>query len=137
MTDCAENKDIVRRFNEQFIQGGDVNTFWSTIDRDFVNRSAQPGMSTGPDGALFWFNNVLRPAFPDLTVTINDQVAEGDLVVTRKSYQGTHQATFMGVEATGRAVSFEVIDILRLRGGKYVEHWANADMFGLMNQLTR
>ena|SRR5271156_4667817 len=82
-----------------------------------------------------FFNDMLRPAFPDLTVTIHDQVAEGNEVVTRKSYTGTHRGTFLGVQATGKAVQFPVIDILKLRGGRYVEHWACADLLGLLGQL--
>ena len=60
---------------------------------------------------------MLRRAFPDLTVTIHDQVE------------------FLGVAPTGKSVEFSVIDILKLRDGKYIEHWACADMLGLLGQL--
>ncbi len=78
----------------------------------------------------------MRKAFPDIAVTIGDQIAEDDLVVTRKSYVATHQAEFLGVPATGRKISFGVIDIIRLEDGKYVEHWAVPDLFDLHRQLT-
>ena len=55
---------------------------------------------------------------------------------TRKSYRATHQGPFLGVEPTGKTVEFNVIDVLRLRDGQYVEHWACADMLGLLGQLT-
>lgn len=130
-----ENKATVTRFNKEYIQGGDRAVFDATIAPDFVNHSAQPGVSAGPEGAAHFFQEVLGEAFPDLTVTIHDQVAEDDRIVTRKSYRATHSGTFLGVPATGRQVTFTVIDIIRLRDGRYIEHWANADMFGLLAQL--
>ncbi|WP_022891293.1 ester cyclase [Agromyces subbeticus] len=129
------NKAIVRRFNEEFIQGHDDAVFEATIADGFVNHSANPGAAPDRDGAYAWFTTVLRSAFPDLEVTVHDQLAEGDQVVTRKSYTGTHRGAFLGVPATGRRVQFGVIDIIILRDGRYVEHWANADLFGLLAQL--
>lgn len=130
-----QNKSIVLRFNERFIQGQEDSFFDETIAGDFINHSANPGSAPDKAGSFFWFTRVLRPAFPDLEVDVLDQVVESDKVVSRKVYTGTHRGAFLGVEPTGRAVSFTVIDIIRLRDGKYVEHWANADMFALMNQL--
>ena len=129
------NKAIVRRFNLGFIQGGDLDLFNEIIAPDFINHSAPPGSDPGREGARQFFA-MIRGAFPDLEVTIHDQVAEGSAVVTRKSYQATHAGNFMGIAPTGRRIQFSVIDIIRLRDGRYTEHWANADMFGLMAQLT-
>lgn len=135
-TEQEHNKAVIRRFNREFMQGGDESVFHETVAPDFVNRSPQDPAAAGPEAAFFFFTKVLRVAFPDLTVTIHDQVAEGDEVVTRKSYTGTHSAPFLGVPATGRRVEFTVTDIIRLRDGRYVEHWANADMAGLHQQLV-
>ena len=66
---------------------------------------------------------------------IHDQVAEGDQVTTRKSLRGTHLGDFLNIAPTGKAVSIEVIDILRLVDGKIVEHWNTVDLLGLMHQL--
>jgi predicted ester cyclase len=63
---------------------------------------------------------------------IHDQVAEGDKVVTRKSFTGTHQGDFMGVPPTGRKVTIEVIDIVRVENGQIVEHWNVVDMLGAL-----
>lgn len=130
-----QNKAIIRRFNKEFIEGGNLALYDETVSPEFHNHTAHDGRDPGPEGARFFFTQVLRPAFPDLEVTIHDQVAEDDVVVTRKSYSATHQGEFMGVPATGKPVSFAVIDIIRLKDGKYLEHWANADMLGLLNQL--
>ncbi len=134
-TEQQTNKAVVTRFNKAFIEGGDPDVFRESMAPGFVNRTPHPGQSPGADGAAHFFTEVLRPAFPDLAVTIHDQVAEGDRVVTRKSYRGTHQGFFRGLPPTGRAVEFGVIDIIRLEAGRYVEHWAVADMAGLRAQL--
>ncbi|MEZ4674419.1 MAG: ester cyclase [Caldilineaceae bacterium] len=74
-------------------------------------------------------------AFPDMEVTIEQQVAEGDLVMTHKRFIGTHRGSFMGVAPTGKQITFAVIDILRVEQGKIVEHWAIQDRLALMEQL--
>ncbi|WNV82941.1 ester cyclase [Umezawaea sp. Da 62-37] len=135
-TEQNSNKAVVAHFNKAFIEGGDLDVFSETMSPDFVNRTPQPGQAVGPEGAEHFFTRILRPAFPDLTVTIHDQIAEGDRVVTRKSYRATHLGEFQGMPATGRTVEFDVIDIIRLEGGQYVEHWAVADMAGLRGQLS-
>ena len=66
---------------------------------------------------------------------IHDQFADGDVVITRKSYRGTQTGPWMDIPPTNKVVDIAVIDIIRLRDGKQTEHWANADLFGLLQQL--
>jgi predicted ester cyclase len=132
----AENKAAVARFNKGFIEGNDMDVYNATFAPDFINHTAPPGMSKGPDSAFIFFNHFLRPAFPDIKVVIHDQIAEGDKVTTRKSFHATHQAEFMGVPATGRKVVMDVIDIIQLRDGKFIGHWGALDMSAVMQQLT-
>jgi predicted ester cyclase len=129
------NKAVVLRFNREVIERGDVAAFKEIMATDFVNRTAPPGMSTGPDGMLSTFNNVLRPAFPDLRVDVHDQIAEGDKVTTRKTIRGTHQGPLLGIAPTGKQVAIEVIDIIRLRDGQYVEHWGINTLSVVLTQL--
>jgi predicted ester cyclase len=117
-----KNKHIVMRFNKEVIELGNIASFNELIDKDFVNRTAPPD-SNGPQGMLHIFNKVLRPAFPDLKVEIYDQVAEGDKVTTRKAILGTHSGDLMGISPTGKKVRIDVIDIVRIRHGRYFEHW--------------
>jgi predicted ester cyclase len=117
------NKEVVLRFNREVIEKGDEGAFRELMAPDFVNRTAHPGSSVGPEGMIHTFNRILRPAFPDLTVEIHDQVAEGDKVTTRKTLRGTHRGELFGIPATGRRIAIEVIDIVRVRDGRYVEHW--------------
>ena len=131
-----QNKAIVTRFNKEFIEGGNMNSFNEIISPDLINRTAPIGVPVGPEGVIYFFNNLLKPAFPDLKVEIYDQVAEGDKVTTRKSFHATHQGEFFGVPATGRKVKMDVIDIIRLKDGKFVEHWGALDMQSVMAQIT-
>jgi predicted ester cyclase len=66
---------------------------------------------------------------------VEDLIAEGDKVVVRGTLRGTHQGDFMGIPPTGKVVTFTAIAICRFAGGKEVEHWSNADVLGLMQQL--
>jgi steroid delta-isomerase-like uncharacterized protein len=129
------NKAAVARFNEEVIERGDEGAFRELVAPDFVNRSAAPGMSSGPDGLLITFNRVLRPALPDLTVEIHDQIAEGDKVTTRKTLRGTHRGELLGIPPTGKTVAIDVIDIVRLKDGRYVEHWGVNTLPTVLAQL--
>ncbi len=94
---------------------------------------------TGPSGKkgtiIVHFTAIFRAAFPDVTVAIHDQFADGGVVTTRKSYGGTHSGPFMGIPGTGKHIDVSVIEIIRLRDGKYIDHWATADMLGLLQQI--
>jgi steroid delta-isomerase-like uncharacterized protein len=130
-----ENKAIVRRFVEEFKTGGDETVADELRSPLFVNHSAPPGAERGPEGGRQLFR-ALRTAFPDLSVDIDDMVAEGDKVVTRQTFRGTHRGEWLGIPATGRAVQWAVIDIIRLQDGRLVDHWAVADFHGLLQQLS-
>ena len=116
-------KAVVRQFNEQVIVEGDRAAFEALIAPDFVNRSVPPGAPNGPESMWNTFQHVLRPALANLSVTIHDQVGEGDKVTTRKTISGKHVGPLLGVAATNRQVSIEVIDIVRIEDGRYAEHW--------------
>ena len=81
----SQNKDVVRRFNREFIENGNLAVFDEIVAPDSHNHTAHDGRTPGPEGARFFFTQVLRPAFPDLKVSIHDQFADGDVVITRKS----------------------------------------------------
>lgn len=135
MTIPEQNKDIVCRFNKEFIEHANEQVFHDTIAADFINHTAPPGMPKGPEGVLYFFNNFLKPAFPDLRVEIYDQVAAGDKVATRKAFHATHKGEFLGIPASHKKIVLEVIDIVRLRDGKFVEHWNVLDLHGLLMQI--
>ncbi|MGA3683810.1 ester cyclase, partial [Pseudomonas graminis] len=81
------------------------------------------------------FHNVLHPGLSALQVEVLDQVAEDDKVTTRKRITGCHCGALLGIPATGRAVSIDVIDIVRVRDGQYVEHWGINSLPSLLAAL--
>ena len=135
MNTLSENKQIVTRFNREVIEQGNMKSFSQLVASDFVNHTAPPGVSNGPDGFSAFFTETLRPALPDLTIELHDQIAEGDKVVTRKTISGTHTGTFLGCPPTGRRISIKVTDIVRIRNGQYAEHWGSADLLGAIAQM--
>jgi predicted ester cyclase len=130
-----QNKAVVRRFNKEIIEENNLQTFDEIMDPAFINHTAMNGMDNGPAGILHTFNNILRPAFPDLKVTIHEQVAEGDKVTTFKTISGTHTGAFMGIPATHQPVSIRVMDMVTVRDGKYYEHWGINTMLALIAEL--
>jgi steroid delta-isomerase-like uncharacterized protein len=90
------------------------------------------------DGGLPAFRQefeALVAAFPDLEATVEELVAEGDRVVARLTYRGTHRAEFAGIAATGRSVKFAAVDIHHLRDGQIVATWFYFDMLSVLGQL--
>ncbi|WP_229249311.1 ester cyclase [Dyadobacter sandarakinus] len=131
------NKEVVRRFNQEVIAEGNPESFHELMDEQFVNRSAPEGMSSGADGMLYFFNEILRPAMPDIHVTIHQQVAEGDLVTTRKTISGTQTGTLLGIPPTGRTLNIDVVDIVRVKNGRYFEHWGITSLPEVLFQLQK
>ncbi|WP_242671281.1 ester cyclase [Hylemonella gracilis] len=128
-------KTVVRRFNKEVIEDGCRASFQELMDDSFVNRSAPAGAPSGPESLWNTFENVLRPALSGLKVEIHDQLCEGDKVTTRKSITGTHTGSLMGIAATGKPVSIDVIDIVRVHAGRYVEHWGINTLPAVLAQL--
>jgi predicted SnoaL-like aldol condensation-catalyzing enzyme len=131
------NKATVRRLIDEIQNRHDLARIDAFFTPNFINHLEGPEVSadlTAAERAKLVFGQLFA-AFPDLHVTIQDQLAEGDKVVTHKLFHGTHQGPFMGVAPTGRPITFAVIDILRLDNGKVVEHWAIQDRLALMQQL--
>ncbi len=77
--------------------------------------------------AIYQFFNTFHTAFPDLSITVEDMIAEGDRVAARVTMRGTHLGEFMGVAPTGKPVEVRAIDMFRIANGKIVEHWGHAD----------
>lgn len=128
------NKQLVRRFVDEYQTGADETAFEELLDPDVVDHSLPPGIAAGAEGVRQQFDG-FRAAFPDFRATILDQIAEGDLVVTRKVFHGTHRGELEGIPPSGCEVEIQVIDIVRIRNGRIAEHWNVVDRLGLMQQL--
>jgi predicted ester cyclase len=130
-----KNKELFRRFNEDFFNKGNMSLADGLLAPDFVEREElPPGISRDRQGVK-QVATMLRSAFPDFTSTIDDIIAEGDKLVVRATWRGTHKGEFMGISPIGKRVSFGVIDIIRFAGGKFAEHWGQMDSMSLMQQL--
>jgi predicted ester cyclase len=134
---AEENKATVRRFLEEAFGGGKTELVDEVLRSDFVcyDPNSETGEISGAPtikGEIEYFRN----AVPDLTYTVEDQVAEGDKVVTRYTASGTHQGEFFGVAGTGNRVEFTGIQIDRFdESGKMIEEWPEYDLLGAMRQL--
>lgn len=126
MTVILQNKELVQRFNKEFIEDRRVQAFHELTGPGFINHAAPPGRQ-GADDTVQFFQAVLWPALSDLKVEILDQVGEGDRVVTRKLLHAIHNGELMGIPPTHRPVSIRVIDIWRVANGKMMEHWGMLD----------
>ena len=132
-----ENKAIARReMEELFNHTGNLDVADEIYAPDYVGHEAsQPEGVHGVEGAR-QFAAAIRRAFPDLTCTIEDQVAEGEKVVSRYTIRGTHQGEeFFGVPASGQRIEMRGIQIDRFEGGKLVEERAEFDLLGVLQQL--
>jgi steroid delta-isomerase-like uncharacterized protein len=134
MSQAAENKETMRRFVMECQSAGDFDLIDEMIAADFVNHAEVPGLPTGREGVKVLFAAFHR-CFDGFHAVIHDQVAEGDRVVTRKTFHGRHVEEFMGVPASGNDVAWDVIDIVRLEDGQLIEHWNVVDQLGLLRQI--
>ena len=131
---AQENKATVRRLYEEGITQQKPEVFDEIISADIIDHTPFPEQAPGLEGFKGVYAMMLS-AFPDYQSTVEEQIAEGDKVVTRFSSEGTHQGEFMGIAPTGNRVRVTGIDIDRLVEGKIVEHWSEADLFAMMTQL--
>jgi len=129
-----ENKTLVRRITDEIWNQGTLDVADEIIDASYVGHGFGVELPPGPEGYK-QFVSIYRTAFPDLQFTTEDQVAEGDKVVTRWTARGTHKGELMGIPATGKQIVVTGIDIFRISSGKVVEEWVNWDALGVMQQL--
>ena len=93
-----------------------------------------PGQGPGIDGVKQVLGGYLT-AFPDLSINVDWMISEGDMVVSRLTFQGTNTGEMMGMPATNKKATFTAMDAARVAGSKIVEHWGNEDSMGMMQQL--
>lgn len=129
-----ENKAVIRRWMEECYNQGNMAIADELIAANYVNHSAPLGQAPGLEGEK-QYATMIRRAYPDFYMTIEEQVAEGDKVVTRYTARGTHEGEFMGIPPTGKQITVTGIHIHRLVGGKVVEGWSEFDQLGAMQQL--
>ena len=131
----AENKVAMRRIYEETWNRGNFEVLDEIVSPDYVSHlPTPPGAPSGREG-LRWLIQMYRAAFPDIHVRVDDQIAEGDKVLTRITVKGTHQGQFMNIPPTNKAISVTALVVTHFKNGQNVEGWAELDRFGLMQQL--
>ena len=128
------NKARVGEFVDRVLTGGDIEATGDYFERDMVEEVPFPGQGPGLDGLKETLIRI-RSAFPDSNWTVEEQIAEGDKVLSRFVWSGTHQGEFLGIPATHRPIHVWGMVIDRFAGEKIISTRILMDMFGMMMQL--
>jgi steroid delta-isomerase-like uncharacterized protein len=132
---AEENKAAVRHFWEDHLITGNATLCEKEFAPDAVNHDpSSPPVPPGPEGIAQLITQY-RAAFPDLTATIGDMIAEGDKVAYRLTFRGTHQGELMGTPTTGKQVTYTGLGIDKVVNGKIMEMWLNFDALGMLQQV--
>ncbi len=129
-----ENKKIMNYFIDEVINNKNVNAINTIASEDFTEHVPFPGQGPGREGLTFAINSMLT-GFPDMRWTVHEQIAEGEKVVTRFSWTGTHKGEFMGIPPTGKTVEVWGVVIDVVKNGLFSESRIIMDSVGLLQQL--
>ena len=130
---AASNRSALESAIKHFNDPQGREAYFELYAEDAVFHRAPP-LPPGKEAIKTWYRG-LWLAFPDLQLTLGNVVAEGDFVANDFSLQGTHLGEFLGVQATGRAVSFAGVTILKFKNLKCVERWSQSDVLGILRQI--
>ena len=131
---AEENKALVRHWFAQ-LDRRNLAIIDELLPVDYVDHNPPlPDMPPGRDG-VWQASLALAAAFPDAVHTIEDQIAEGDKVMTRLTVRATFLGECQGFQPTGKIVEVSGVAVHRVAEGQLVEHWANMDMAGFMQQI--
>jgi len=131
--EVSDNKTIIRRFVEEIENTGDVTNIHQFISEDYVEVHDGETFQKGIKGAIDHILGVRR-VFPDLKMTIEDQISEGEWVATSYSVKGTFKEEWFGMKPTGKSITFTGVNMDRVRGGKIIEHGGASN---LLNPLMK
>lgn len=129
-----EKKKLVRRYYEEVVSTGAVDEAARFISPDYVEVHDNKRHAIGIDGAKEHIRGV-RQTYPDLHLTVEQQIAEGEWVVTRVTMRGTHRGEWQGIKPTGKAVELTAVNIDRVVGGHIVEHGGAANLLGPLLEI--
>lgn len=130
-----QNKDLARRFYEEVLNTGNIDRVPEFCADDIVDHEeGPPGTPEGIEGVKA-FVQMFHDGFSDVHASVEEVLADGDRVVARVRFTGTHDGDFMGIPASGKKIDMETIDIVRVADGKAAEHWGVTDNMKLMQQI--
>jgi steroid delta-isomerase-like uncharacterized protein len=129
-----DHTETMRRAYD-LINAGDIDGFGELAADDFIEHEELPGLEPNKQGVITLFKGY-KAAFPDLTMTVEDVIAEGDRAVARVTTTGTHSSDWMGIPASGKRIEVRLIDIMKFDDtGRISEHWGVMDMLAMLQQL--
>jgi len=128
------NKALIRRLFEEAVNNGNLSVVDESLSTDYVYREPTVGERRGR-AASRELITMYRNAFPDLRLTIDEQIAEGDTVVTRWTGTGTHRGELFGIPPSGNTVRVQGVLVSRIVNGKVVEESEMYDALGMLRQL--
>ncbi len=132
---AGANKAMIRRFVEEVKNKRQLERMSDIFHSDYREHNATvSSFGAGVEGYKNFLNHLFT-AFPEDTVTIDEIVAEGDMVVYRATETGTHKAEFLQIPATGKSATWTEIQFFRIQDGKVIEHWIDVDIFSWFQQL--
>ena len=126
-----DNKALVQRFYDEVINQKNLAALDQFVSPNAVNHTVPTGLPQGPSQFLGLHFN----AFPDVKVTVEDLLADGDKVIARVSIRGTQQGAFGSIHPRGKPITVMTINIFRIVNGKMVEHWGLTDRLSALQQL--
>jgi predicted ester cyclase len=134
MSTTEKNKLLIRRYIEEVVNTGNVDDLASFISPNYIESHDPTGQSSGLEGAKKHILGV-RETYPDLHVAVEQQIAEGDWVVSRITARGTHLGTWLGMKPTGKKVEITGVNIDRVVDGRIVEHGGAANLLGPLLEI--
>ena len=129
-----DNKEVVQRFPEEFKNQANHGIVDELMTPGFVHHFTDPRLPEGRDGMKAVGQSIVA-GFPEVRVTVQDLLADGDRVIERTLVQATHTGEFNGIPATGKSVTWTEIHIYRMEDGQIAELWSEVDFLGLLTQL--
>jgi steroid delta-isomerase-like uncharacterized protein len=134
-TTLEQNKQLYRRFLQEVFNEGRMETADELLSPSYVFHDAPPGAPNEGSQAVKQAASMFRAAFPDLKISVDELVAEGDKVCARATTRGTHRGTIFEVPATGKTVTITGLTMVRISDGQITDSWVKNDVVGLLKQL--
>jgi predicted ester cyclase len=131
---AADLKALAKRFNDEVFTQGNVDVIDEIVADDYVEHQEFPGLEPSKEG-LKNFVQLFHSAFGDINVETVATAVDGDEIWVHSVFTGTHTGEFAGIPATGKKVTLAMMDRVRTRDGKAIEHWGVSDDLGMMTQL--
>ncbi len=127
------NINAQKKFGEA-VNTGNLQVMHDLVASGCVDHDPAPGQAPGPEGYIEFFS-MMRTAFPDFHLDVEQLVADDENVAFAYTATGTHSGEFMGIAPTGRSVKFRGLQISKFKDGKMVQRWGSSDELGLLKQL--